>query len=269
MLATDIVSQFEALMERLNQLSCHIDTVLYDKPAWLGGEKITDKSFIKSVFKEFSFDSSIGQCTLSCPGALAGTLETLEIIKQVNQQKLDFRISVDFYLKARGLSGTAAIHDLLRQAGYSAIRLRQVYRTIHGISFHPRRISFTQTRHNSHRVITRSEAEERLMKIGQGANIDWQKERLQLIDDKTLVIQHVIKPIWAVNISTFKQEDGRATHQKLLTRLPIVYLQDANLPEPLVGFSRKYQRQSDRSRKDKAIEATPLLPSLCAYRYKS
>ncbi len=269
MFATDIVSKFLHIVTLLENFKLHIDSELMDKPAWVNDWKLmTDKQAIKNSFTEFSHHNLISQSTLSCPGALAGTNETLLQIAMINEAKDDFRRTVGLYLDSFKTKNTRIIRDILTQSGFSPIRLRQVYRRIHVVQFHPKRISFTRTHHSSHRIITREEALIRLDKVGKGANIELQKKRLAAIDDPYFVVRHQIKPIWAVNISTFKKDNGQINYMKYMTRLPIVYLHDDSLPLPIVGLSRPYTRHKLIARCDKSIEPIPVLPSIFAYRYK-
>tara|TARA_B100000678_G_C18226340_1_gene509004 strand:- start:2937 stop:3758 length:822 start_codon:yes stop_codon:yes gene_type:complete len=270
MQAFELISKFLYLTELLNNFHAHMDSKLSHLPAWFGEKSVNDdKAPLKQAFSEWSYDSEVGHSTLSCPGALAGTVETLQLVVDINAAKDDFKTFATKYLKDHQLTNTKLIRQLLKQAGFPGIRLRQVYRHIRTLSFHPKRISFTQTHHNTYRIISKEEALLRLQKVGSGPNIDWQKAKLASISDEKLVIRHDIKPLWAVNASTFKFDTGRSQYLKLLTRLPVVYLHDETQPLSLVGFSRPYQRHQKKPRSDKRIESTPFLPSIFAYRYKA
>jgi hypothetical protein len=265
-----VIEHFKALHYQLNELAEHISNDLASYPVWVmdKGELTNNRNIAEKIFLEFSHHSNLGQETLSCPGSIAGNLKTVDLVKNINEAKSVFQATCSFYLKMLDTRDTQPIRKLLGGIGYPDIKLRQIYRKINYINFHPRKISFTLSKHNSHRVVSKKEALDKLNKLGQGSHIHWQCDLIKKMDDEKIVIHDEIKPIWAVNLSTFKKEDGKSDFMKILTRLPIIYLHDFNLPPPQVNFSRGYERKNNSPRADKKIETEPFLPSLRGYKYK-
>ena len=263
-----IISTYEAAANALSALCLHIRTELKNLPLWVIDGEVFNADRNKLIDALNNFGPTPGlmpQETFSCPGAVACTLKTLGLIEQVNTAKTAFKTQIALCKQQTRHDISKVIRHALAQAGYTAVKLKQVYRHIPFIAYHPRRIAWARGKHNSSQNLSKVEVEKRLIKIGQGAHIDIQLAKLAMLDCATsLVIHRDIKACWMVNIATFKQE-GHSLNEDIKTSLPVFYLHDEQLTEPTVCFSVKNTRGS-KARSDKKIEAVAFLPSLSAYR---
>jgi hypothetical protein len=271
--ATDIVAAFTNIEDALNQLCLHLHDDLAAYPVWVAngrGELVNDRDRIIYAWKHFKpVQGTKPQNTFACPGAVSGTLNTLKLVQIVNEAKDNLRVLVDAYMRHLDIQDTSIVRQLLASHGYPAIKLLQVYRHIKTITYHPRRIAFTQTRHNAHESITLQQARQRLSEVGYGLHIDIQQTKLNLLSiPAKLAIHRELGPFWAVNVATFKDENGRSTTKKTMSSIPIVYIHNNSLPAPQVTFSKKRTQHKLEPRCDKQIEDQPFLPSIQAYRYK-
>jgi hypothetical protein len=266
-----IIEHYQIILSTLEKLASHIKQDLNTYPSWIKEEDkiISDFDKLINAFCYFLPGGPTPQHTFACPGAFAGNEQTILLVDTVNQAKQQFREVANSYLANQKITDTLVVRQLLARAGYPGIKLRQVYRHIRYINFHPRRISFTRVRHNSHRIIDKQEALERVTKAGQGLHISVQQDQLRALDhDAFLVIHRDVQPIWACNISTFKNDDGKSSFLKILTSIPLLYLHDSTQPLPMIAFSKPITRHQLGPRCDKKIEEQVFLPSISAYRYK-
>ncbi|STX51486.1 DNA replication terminus site-binding protein (Ter protein) [Legionella busanensis] len=274
MSAITIIDCFNALLKSLDEFQTHVYTQLKNNPVWINDPAnkellISDYSlFIAALTDFYPGDLETPQHTKSFQGALGGNLTTLHLVSLVNQSKDQLKLVINEYLSELQTKDTQVVHTLLKNAGFPRLKLKQVYRHIPCIDYHPRRIAFTQVKHNSHIIITKKELAARLNKIGKGRHIDVQQQKLQYLDDDKLAIHRDTQSLWAANIATFKNEEGLSITRKLMTSMPIIYLQQDDLPLPDVNFSRRQKRDLTTVRYDKKIEDEVFLPSAAAYRYK-
>jgi len=229
-----IVAAFELVLSTLNRLCMHIQNDLAGYPALLADKQgvfVDDKNMIASALKNFEPVMSLTpQETQGYPGAVGCTPTTFKLINAVNQAKDTFKVIAQLHDNICKANPTKPIRKALASAGYGGIKLKQVYRHIAYISYHPRRIAWSKARNGTNVIITKAQAEERLLKAGQGEHIDVQIARLNLLDAaEKLVIHREIKPYWMVNVSTFRNEQGASTNTKMRTSLPLFYLYDASL----------------------------------------
>lgn len=271
-----LIKAFEKVEESLKRLCLHIHDELSDYPCWIDdgvGQLIDDRDKVIYALRHFKPTEGLQpQQTFACVGALGCTKDTLALIDFVNEAKDEFQLSAKCYLAAHAIEqekDTSIIRRLLALNGYPGIKLKQVYRHIKYLEFHPRRISFCQTLHSLHRSVNRQEAQKALQKIGQGLHIEVQLSKLELLDNKDrLIIHRDIHKIWTANHATFKDEAGQSTFGKMRTSLPIFYVHNKQLPWPIVTFSKKITKHQQTPRADKKIEENPFLSSIKAYRYK-
>ncbi|WP_419418395.1 hypothetical protein ACNVED_07460 [Legionella sp. D16C41] len=274
MSASDIIASYNTLLKNLDELKNHLDTELQVNPVWINDPAnkeilIADYNYFFAALTDFyPGDLETPQHTKSFQGALGGSTRTLQLVEVINKSKDQLKAVINNYLQEINMKDTQVIHTIFKNAGFSRLKLKQVYRHIPCIDYHPRRITFTQVKHNSHIVISKKELAARLNKIGKGRHIDVQQQMLQYLDDEKLAIHRDTQFLWAANIATFKNEEGLSSTKKLMTSMPIVYLHQTDLPEPLVNFSRRQKRSLLTVRSDKKIEDEVFLPSAAAYRYK-
>ena len=152
-----LVQSYLLILKALAKLAQHIRHELTNYPVWVNDEGVLihDREKVISAFSHFLPGGASPQQTYACPGAVAANTATFELIVQLNKLKDAFKQKVNNSLEHQEHKDTSIVRTALANAGYSGIKLKQVYRHIRCVDFHPRRISFTKTRHNSHRVINK------------------------------------------------------------------------------------------------------------------
>ncbi len=269
--APQLISQFESLLALLEQLNSHIRFDLAEFPLWIDdGADNFKPNRDKVTYALGNFGPSEGlspQETFKCPGVVAGTLETLDLIGEVNASKSAFKTLLGACHQAMNQDSCQWVRNTLKHAGYPAIKLKQVLRHIPFIRYHPRRVAWTKGKHTTSKLLSRQDSDQMLTKAGQGLHIDLQRIKLKGLDSKVKLVKHRhIKPGWVVNIGSFKQ-NKRSKYEDIRTALPVFYLHQPQLPAPIVCFGM--QRAENRKlRADKQIESLPFLPSISVYRYK-
>jgi len=159
--SNQIILSFELLLGLIDKLHIHIKQELTGLPAWIMEEEtLTSEGNIQEriikVWSHFNGDAAKShQNTFACPGLLAANQETIYWAKEINKAKDGFKDLVNLFLKEKGTLDTKEIRRILALSGYPDIKLREVYRHIRCIDFHPRRISFSKVKHNSHRKISK------------------------------------------------------------------------------------------------------------------
>ena len=267
-----LILLFEEILKLISKLNRHIQIDLKGLPLWVdngvdGFE--SNRSKVMLALGNFSPTPGLSpQETFKCPGAVASTLTTLDLIEAVNTAKNAFKALVRLCHQEMQQDVSKFVRDTLAHAGYPSIKLKQVFRHIAFITYHPRRISWTKGKHTTSKLLSKQASEEMLIKAGQGEHIEIQRVRLNNLDYKAKLVQHrCIKPIWVVNVASFK-ENKRSKYEDIRTALPLFYLHDQQLPGPMVGFG-KLKVQNRKTRSDKKIESIPFLPSISVYRYKN
>lgn len=264
----DIISAFKRVDVLTHKFCAHVLVDLQLLPAWCDDKKggfEHDRNTIVFAFKNFGFDITLKpQETYQLPGVVAGTVETLECIEQINTAKDDFKKLVGVLRQATNQDVSRIVRSALYYAGFPGISLKQVMRHIPSINYHPRRFSWTKGKCHSGVTLNQQDAAKELLKIGAGQHIDIQIKKLsKLKPGEKLVKCRESKPYWMVNIAGFEEKNKRS----MWTSLPIVYLHDAEKPLPMVCFSKKINRVAP-VRSDKKIESIPYLSSIHAFRYR-
>lgn len=270
-----IITAFEAVEKCLNALCLHIHDALQDYPLHVdkgNKELVSEPDLVIYALKHLKPTPGLSpQQTFACMGAVGCTVDTLTLIDTVNAAKDSFRRIIDTYLKQLSPTqrDTAIIRDILARHGHPSIKLKQVYRHIKYLNYHPRKISFTQVAHSTHKPVTRPMAEKLLHEVGEGKHIEVQLAKISLLSphDK-LIIRRDIHDCWLINVATYKNNEGRSTFSKIWTSLPLFYVLDEQLPLPQIGFSKIYDKHKKGPRADKMLEDKPFLTSISAYRYK-
>lgn len=269
--APKFISSFTRLLQILDTCNLHIQNELCAFPLWVdngAGEFVKNRN--KVIFALGNFGPTQGlspQETFKCPGVVAGTQSTLILIKKLNQEKSNFKELVQACQQSTEQDCTKFVRDTLARAGFPAIKLKQVFRHVIYLNYHPRRIAWTKGKHTTSKQLSKHASEKLLDKAGQGLHIEIQKLKLNGLPQHTKLIKHrAIKPGWVVNIGAFK-ENNCSAYEDIRTALPLFYLHDQQLPNPIVCFS-KPREQSRKIRIDKQIESVAFLPSISVYRYK-
>ncbi|MEN9916787.1 MAG: hypothetical protein RLY40_719 [Pseudomonadota bacterium] len=269
--APKFISCFKTLLQTLDAFNVHIQKQLNELPLWVdngAGEFVKNRN--KIIFALGNFGPTQGlspQETYKCPGVVAGTPATLALIDQLNQVKSSFKELVQACQQSTEQDITKFVRDTLARAGYPGIKLKQVFRQVIYINYHPRRVAWTKGKHTTSKQLSKQASEKLLDKAGQGLHIEIQKLKLNGLPHQTKLIKHrAIKPGWVVNIGAFK-ENNCSAYEDIRTALPLFYLHDLALPNPIVCFS-KPRIQNRKMRIDKQIESVAFLPSISVYRYK-
>lgn len=269
-----IVKQFEAVLKAVDKLGHHIQRELGVYPLWVASDKgrfTSNRAALVSALKNFKQPMGVTpQETFTCPGAIGATKQTFTLVKAVNHAKDKFIAVVHAFIAKQPANPipTRKVRQILALAGYPSIMMRQVYRHLVFMDYHPRRIGWTKAKSGSHVVINSAKARELILKVGKGRHIDVQLAKLsQLKRGEKLVIFHEIKQGWIANVASFKNSEGRSVMQKIRCALSIFYLHNEKLPLPEVCFSSKVNRVTKAHRLDKKIEDAPFLNSINAYRY--
>lgn len=269
--APQFIRCFTELLQALDDCKAHILSDLTQLPLWVdnGAEEFV-KNRDKVLFALGNFEPTPGlspQETFKCPGVVAGTKETLALIDKVNQAKNAFKEIVHTWQQTMRQDSTKFVRDSLAHAGYPGVKLKQVFRHIIYINYHPRRIAWTKGKHTTSKQLSKQDSEKLLDKAGQGLHIEIQKVKLSGLSHQTTLIKHrAIKPCWIVNIGSFKKNNCSA-YEDIRTALPLFYLHHQELPPPIVCFA-KPRVQNRKVRNDKEIESVAFLPSISVYRYK-
>jgi hypothetical protein len=268
----NIISAFEGLLSALNSLCLHIHDDIRSFPVSIADNEglfISDRDRVIYALKQFEPNVDLSpQETEPFPGAVGCTQKTFQLIDTVNAKKDALKLSAQAYKKKFKANPTKPVRDILLKNGFGSLRLKQVYRHIHYVNDHPERIAWTKVKAYMNIVITVQEAQEALLKAGQGEHIDIQLAKLSMLRQNTkLVKRREIKPCCAVNL-TSHDTNGKAHHQKITTALPVFYLFDADKEAPTVCFSEKATRGAGSTRSDKKSEDQPFLKSINVYRYK-
>ena len=240
--APKFISCFTTLLQTLDKCNAHIQNELDELPLWVdngAGDFVANRD--KVIFALGNFGPTQGlspQETFKCPGVVAGTQPTLKLINELNQIKTTFRELVRACQQSTQQDMSKFVRDTLAYAGYPGIKLKQVFRHIICINYHPRRIAWTKGKHTTSKQLSKQASEKLLEKAGQGLHIDIQKLKLNGLPHQTKLIKHRdIKPGWVVNIGSFK-ENNCSAYEDIRTALPLFYLHDQQLPNPTVCFSK-------------------------------
>lgn len=269
--APQFVNCFISLLQTLNTCNIHIQSELSELPLWVdNGVEVFVSNRDRVIFALANFGPTQGlspQETFKCPGVVAGTPQTLALIDKINQAKTAFKELVRAGQQSTQQDITKFVRDTLARAGYPGVKLKQVFRHIIYINYHPRRIAWTKGKHTTSKQLSKHASEKLLDKAGQGLHIEIQKVKLSGLHHETKLIKHrAIKPGWVVNIGSFK-ENNCSAYEDIRTALPLFYLHDQQLPNPIVCFG-KLRVKNRKMRVDKQIESVAFLPSISVYRYK-
>lgn len=267
----DIISSFELFLKALDKLCEHVLNDLKQYPVWIDnghGQFIHSRKQAVSAIKHISPHINLSPTeTFVCPGVMGGTIKTFALIDKLNKSKDDFKQKVLKYNDICKRNTTRPVREILAIAGYGGVKLIQVYRHITYVEFHPRRIAWSKSKNATYKRISITAARNMLLKAGKGKHIDMQLSKLGLLKShQNLVIFRQTRDYWGVNIATFKNQYGHSKNYRLRNEsLPLFYLHDKKLPEPIVCFSNIGKV---RKRSDKKIEDMSFLKSIKAYRYK-
>lgn len=267
---SEIISCFQAILEQGEALSYHVLNELKHLPLWMSKNEllIEERSlFTEAILNFYKGGETSPQHTKSYQGALGCTEITFNLAVAFNRTKDKFKNAVKAYLDEIKYKETDVIRQILKNAGYAGLKLKQVYRHLVLLDYHPRRISFSKIKHNANCFISKEEALAKLQKTGRGIHIQVQEDKLHKSLEQGLVIHRETPSTWIANVSTFKNENNLSISKKIITSLPLLYLHEEGKPHPEVTYGNKQQKER-KQRSDKKIENEVFLRSIHAYRYK-
>ncbi len=266
----DIISSFELFLKALDKLCNHIQNDLQKYPVWIDngqGQFIHSRKQAVSAIKHVSPSINLSPTeTFVCPGVIGGTIKTFALIDKLNKSKDNFKQTVLKYNDICKRNTTRPVREILAIAGYGGVKLMQVYRHITYVKFHPRRIAWSKSKNATYKKISLTEARNMLLKVRKGKHIDIQLSKLGLLKSRQkLVIFRKTRDYWGINLATFKNMRRNSINFRLRDEsLPLFYLHNSKLSEPVVCFSN---RSRTHNRTDKKIDNVPFLKSIKAYRY--
>ncbi|MCE3043788.1 hypothetical protein [Legionella sp. 16cNR16C] len=104
--------------------------------------------FAEALLDFYPSNHNNPQATSAYQGALGGPPITLQLAEAFNAAKDRFHANCKSYMNEQKQRETLIIHMILRNAGFPPVKLKQVYRHIPILNFHPRLISYCRLCHN-------------------------------------------------------------------------------------------------------------------------
>lgn len=286
-LRVTLLGSFEQLLARLDALCSAIrqDT---DLPAWvssaeaMASDPLEMRTRAIQIYRALWYeDDQDGRETLTCPGIVGVSLDTLATANACNAAKDAFKAAVLSLKMVDRVEADAMMADLhhrqesvataMRRMGAARLNLKQAYRHVPLLECRPLKVGFTWSRQG--RVIQRTSvaAARRLLEQRvETPQIRLELQRLaEVPNDETLARVRSVCPHLRANI-VFTATDGSSVRRRLMqTPLPILVplvpgesLPDfvPVLPEPPVNPRLR--------RADVRIEDEPFLPSVRVHRYR-
>jgi hypothetical protein len=286
-LRTELLASFEALLARLDDCCTGVrrDEAL---TAWVSRTEAELTNGLDMRFKAIQLyralwyeEAQDGRETLTCPGIVGASPETLAAAHACNTAKDRFKIAVLALKVLDRLEANAVITDLhrrqetlviaMRRMGAARLNLKQAYRHITLLDQRPLKIGFTWSKQG--RVIQRTSMAAARRLLEQRAvtpQILLELQRLtEIRDDEMLARVRSVCPHLRANI-VFAVDEGSGMRRRLMQApLPIlVPLQRGeNLPE-FVPVAPEPPVTPRLRRADVRIEDEPLLPSVRIHRYR-
>lgn len=286
-LRTVLLASFETLLARLDTFCASVrrDVAL---PSWVSCTEAELADALDMRLKAIRLyralwyeESQDGRETITCPGIVGASSDTLAAARVCNAAKDDFKAAV-LALKMLGrLEANAAMADLhqrqeavavaMRRMGAARLNLKQAYRHIPLLEQRPLKIGFTWSKQG--RVIQRTGvtmARRLLEQRVETPQILLELRRLMEIpSDEMLVRVRSVCPHLRANI-VFAVGEGFEVRRRLMqTPLPIlVPLRYGECLPEFVPVAPEPPANLRLRRADVRIEDEPLLPSVRVHRYR-
>lgn len=283
----NLVKSFEKL---LTQLDAFCSAVRQDNrlPVWVSRTEVELAGNLDMRFKAIQLyralwyeDSQDGRETLTCPGIVGASLNTLTAARACNIAKDEFKAAI-LALKALGrIEINHAMTDLhrrwetvalaMRRMGAAHLNLKQAYRHIPLLERRPLKIGFTWSKQG--RVIQRTSvatARRLLEQRVETPQIRLELQRLAEIDgDEPLARVRSVCPHLRANIVFAEPELATVSRRLMQAPLPILVplQQGERLPE-FVAVAPNPPDNPRLRRADIRIEDEPFLPSVRVHRYR-
>ena len=286
-LRISLLTSFEVLLTQLDTFCAAVrqDGVL---PAWVSRTEVELAENLDMRIKAIQLyralwyeDSQDGRETLTCPGIVGASLDTLATAHACNTAKDEFKAAV-LALKALGRTETnGAMADLhrrwetvavaMRRMGAARLNLKQAYRHIPLLERRPLKIGFTWSKQG--RVIQRTSvatARRLLEQRVKTPQIRWELQRLAEIGgDEPLARVRGVCPHLRANIVFAELERVGVSRRLMQTPLPILVplRRGERLPE-FVAVTLDPPVNPRLRRADVRIEDESFLPSVRVHRYR-
>lgn len=214
---------------------------------------------------DYSNDRQLPQDTLTAPGIIAVSPQTIELAANLNRAKQTFqevcRKQKNLELEVNSQK-KRAVTTWLRNHGYPRINRRQTYRTIrviHGL----KRISFSWCRATRMQRASRTEIKNLITRRSTSAEeFDLWLEIIAGCEDKQFaIVRHAPLPQARANIWTEKSD--RPT--MINTPTPIIISNQQ--PKPDIRALPSLRKPSQNTRQWRRVERTPLIRALGIHRY--
>lgn len=286
-LRISLLNGFDALLTQLDAFCTAVrrDVVL---PAWVSrteDELASDldmRSKAIQLYRALWYeDSQDGRETLTCPGIVGASLDTLVAARACNAARDNFKVAVLALKALDRVEVNAALADLhrrqepvaaaLRRMGAARLNLKQAYRHVPLLDERPIKIGFTWSRQG--RVIQRTSlaAARRLLEQRvETQQILLELQRLGEIQGEEMLARvRGVCPHLRANI-VFAGRDGALVRRRLMqTPLPIlVPLKSGEVLPEFVPVAPEPPVNPRLRRADVRIEDEPFLPSVRIHRYR-
>lgn len=283
----NLLSSFEVL---LTQIDIFCAAVRHDiaLPAWVArteaeiAANLDVRSKAIQTYRALWYeDHQDGRETLTCPGVVGASADTLIAAHACNAAKDSFKAAV---LALKVLSRTeirgamadlhqrwGSVADALRRMGAARLNLKQAYRHIPLLEQCPIKIGFTWSKQG--RVIQRTSiaAARRLLEQRvETPQVRLDLQRLELIGgDEWLVRVRSVCPHLRANIVFTNLESSGVSRRLMQVPLPILVPLSQGQPLPEFVAVMPEPPASPRLRRaDVRIEDEPFLPSIRVHRYR-
>lgn len=287
----DITALRIALLERFECLLAHVERfcsqLRTDRlPLWVSrtedeitaGREMRDKAaqLFQSLWYE---DGQDGRETLTCPGLIGASRNTLAAAHTLNDTKDAFKETVLRLKRLRKAEADSVLLELhkrnqevalaMRRMGVSRLNLKQAYRHVPLLDERPAKVGFTWSKQG--RTIQRlsvPEARRLLERRSETPQIRQELDRLsRLPNDEPLARARPVCPHLRANVVF----EGHAERERRLIQTPLPLLIPLQAGESLPDFVPVPPEPSGIQRlrrSDVRLEDEPLLPLLQVFRYR-
>lgn len=279
------ISDIKSSFDRLAQLteSLHSSLSFNEPHLWTpnhGANTNDSLQLIKAALANYWYqDGQEGRETKTYYGFIGVNQEQLDLVKQINMAKDDFKsISTAFSkshaaewleLKSQLGGDYKSLHQLMGLSGLGRLHLKQTWRTIPCFDNQPYRIGFNW--YTSGKSLTKISIEDcfkMLNDMDQDAkHIQVQLDALgRLPGNYPLVRVQEQSPVMRVNV--FHEISGKKLKTARNASLPIFYLKEASdLPSHNEPSLEPPEVRVRAVRKDSKVDPTPLFPSIRVHKY--
>ncbi|MBK8509139.1 MAG: hypothetical protein IPL51_10950 [Candidatus Competibacteraceae bacterium] len=286
-LRTELFESYENLIERLDECSTRVrrDIAL---AVWVSRTEAEIAEGLDMRLKAIQLyralwyeDVRDGRETLTCPGIVGASDDTLAAARACNAVKDRFKAAVLALKALERLERREVMVDLhrrqdnlavaMRRMGVARLNLKQAYRHIPLLDQRPLKIGFTWSKQG--RVIQRTSlaaARRLLEQRAETPQILLELQRLaQLRDDEMLARVRGVCPHLRANL-VFTADGGSGVRRRLMQApLPILVPLQPGQPLPeFVPVAHEPPLAPRLRRADVRIEDEPLLPSVRIHRYR-